>query len=493
MRSLLKKTFAAATAAVFSSAVFANMTALCADEEPEEKKEVTIIFDWEEEGVTPSKTTDTELFKEQTTSYSYITIPSGYFSKTGYDFKGWTIDGVRGYTAGTTLSLPEDADTVVFKPCWTDAKGEKHTVTYVLEYGGEEIERPEWLEDEKYKPNDVFTPNYNIIQNEKYISKGISDGERVYRTDDQLVMPDHDLVLYPVFYKKINITYSAGDVDRMNGMTEATYEKIEASNIELSDKTRFSRNGFELVGWTSDYDGKTYEPEQTVTIPDKDVTFTAVWKAKTYKVVFINGADEKFVVAGETDTEIECPTPTVIPAGKVFAGWKDSGGELHAAGSKYTILGAMPGMGISLSAVFETEGAQTTTAAPAVTTSTTMKAAETTTTATASTTSKGTATTSAASKRTTTSTATTGAATTTTAAATNVQPSLLGDANGDNKVTVADAVAILQYIGNRDKYGLTPTGLANADVDGQPGITGMDALAIQQLDAQLIKKLPAEK
>ena len=65
---------------------------------------------------------------------------------------------------------------------------------------------------------------------------------------------------------------------------------------------------------------------------------------------------------------------------------------------------------------------------------------------------------------------------------------VLGDANDDGFVTVADAVAILQYIGNKDKYFLTDKGKRNADVDGAAGITGSDALTIQKYDAGLINE-----
>jgi hypothetical protein len=66
---------------------------------------------------------------------------------------------------------------------------------------------------------------------------------------------------------------------------------------------------------------------------------------------------------------------------------------------------------------------------------------------------------------------------------------LKGDANVDGKVTVADAVAILQSIGNKDKYALKPQGKINGDVDGVAGITGSDALRIQMLDAGKITEL----
>ncbi len=63
-----------------------------------------------------------------------------------------------------------------------------------------------------------------------------------------------------------------------------------------------------------------------------------------------------------------------------------------------------------------------------------------------------------------------------------------GDANLDEKVTVADAVAILQSIANKDKYALKPEGALNADVymNGD-GVTAMDAYAIQLVDAGKIK------
>ena len=71
---------------------------------------------------------------------------------------------------------------------------------------------------------------------------------------------------------------------------------------------------------------------------------------------------------------------------------------------------------------------------------------------------------------------------------------LIGDANCDGNVTIADATAILQAIGNADKYSLSDEGLANADccnVGG--GLTAADALAIQKLDAKLITALPVEE
>ena len=100
-----------------------------------------------------------------------------------------------------------------------------------------------------------------------------------------------------------------------------------------------------------------------------------------------------------------------------------------------------------------------------------------------------TATTSAAS--TTNSTATTSVSTVSSTTGSSLSVTLLGDANTDNKVTVADAVAILQAIANKDKYALSAQGAVNADCcDPGDGVTAKDALSIQRLDAHAIDKLP---
>jgi len=58
-----------------------------------------------------------------------------------------------------------------------------------------------------------------------------------------------------------------------------------------------------------------------------------------------------------------------------------------------------------------------------------------------------------------------------------------GDANCDGKLTLADTVAVLQYIANKEKYPMSNQGILNADVDGVPGLSGMDALTIQKADS----------
>ena len=78
------------------------------------------------------------------------------------------------------------------------------------------------------------------------------------------------------------------------------------------------------------------------------------------------------------------------------------------------------------------------------------------------------------------------------AQATTASPvTLMGDANMDGNVTIADATAILQHLGNNDDYALSAQGLLNADCsEVGNGVTAGDALAIQRLDAKIITALP---
>lgn len=70
---------------------------------------------------------------------------------------------------------------------------------------------------------------------------------------------------------------------------------------------------------------------------------------------------------------------------------------------------------------------------------------------------------------------------------------IIGDANCDGKVEIADATLILQYLTNKDEYKLKAQGMVNADCcNVGDGVTAQDALALQMLDAGEIKSLPTK-
>ena len=121
--------------------------------------------------------------------------------------------------------------------------------------------------------------------------------------------------------------------------------------------------------------------------------------------------------------------------------------------------------------------------------------AETFTTTQATTTTTTTATTTVTTTTTTTTftTATTAEETTSTETTADVINLLPGDSNGDGKVSISDAVNILQYLSNSERYPLDGVCKLNADVDGEEGVTGKDAVVIQLFDAKVITSLPLVK
>lgn len=180
-------------------------------------------------------------------------------------------------------------------------------------------------------------------------------------------------------------------------------------------------------------------------------------------------------------------TATAEPLeGVTFDHWEITGTELTSGSTTSATIGFRADGSVTIKAVYTGDPTVTT---PSETTVTTTKATTTTTTTTVDTT------TASNPVSTTVSTNVRPGRTTTTSTNTSVSVTmekLVGDANLDKKVTVADAVAILQHLGNRDKYGLTQQGQINADVDGEPGVTAKDALLIQQYDSKAIDKFPVE-
>ena len=65
-----------------------------------------------------------------------------------------------------------------------------------------------------------------------------------------------------------------------------------------------------------------------------------------------------------------------------------------------------------------------------------------------------------------------------------------GDANLDEDISLADAVAIMQFIANPDKHSLSEQAMKNSDITGDnDGVTGKDALIIQKYMLKMIDSI----
>ena len=495
MKQLIKKITAFSASAVIAVCSSAGNAAIGAD--TTEKTTYKVHFDLSEEGVTivPDSDGNVPEIKDVEKEYNAaVFMPSVELKREGYYFTGWTADNIYGYKGGMVYRVP-DHD-VTLTPVW-NKKGDSdlHTVKFSVEIDGKVNEEYEKLVPAEKRPSGTLVeiPMY-AFPRDGYKQYGWTDGTNIFKGQEYIIIQDEDITLTPNWYKKYLLTYTVGDADRINGATKQEYEVMETGEVELQNSSRFSRNGFEIIGWHCENDGKDYKCNQKFVMPSSDVVMTPIWFAINYNVVFFantkSDADD-LRIRGKTDTAITIPECTAVREGYTFGGWqyKDT---VFQPGDEFIIPGAEPGLGISFNAIWiEGSGEQITTT---TTSSITTTSATTTTT---SATSSITSTTSATETTSTTTTVTEPITTTTTS--TEPAATMLGDANCDGAIDMADAVLIMQALANPNKYGvngtspncMTAAGKLNADVDLEsPGLTTGDALVIQLYLLGRVEKFP---
>lgn len=293
------------------------------------------------------------------------------------------------------------------------------------------------------------------------------------------------------------------------------------------DWTKPSRTGYTFTGWYTAKTGGTQvygadgkcKNEGTYWKNDAykywgDLKIYAQWKAIPYKRFLDAGGGDcsKTSVTVTYGQKIGAlPVPT--KAGYTFDGWytEKTKGGIVTADTVIKVAGDAT-LYARWKAVTTTTKATTTTAKKTTTTTakpttTTKKPTTTTTKATTTAAKKTTTTTAKPTTSTKKPTTTTTKATTTTAKkiTTTAKPTttttkpvttttilaaagIVGDANCDGRVTIADATAILQSLGNPDSFKLSAQGAKNADIiGGNDGVTAADAVAIQMVDAGLLE------
>lgn len=453
----MKKANSRFTAIVLSVLTFSFVSPVfpaTAESDTLEEQMINIHFDLSDEQITFDKDDDgniLDITDIQAKPNSSVRLPDRYIHKEDYSFSGWTVDGVRGYPVDSVIQVTDEDITLT--PVWSSLDDDVyHNVSYKVETDEGNVELPLQLQNITKKKGafvSVSLYSFSYSDNSRVQLGWLYDG-RQFLGSQYIIMPDHDIELTPDWHKYYKLSYSPGDVDRLNGVTSSVFDRLEKQSTDLAESGRFSRNGFKITGWICDYDGKLYAPLQNYVMPSQDVTFTAVWEPLTYNVVFMGntGKTEDILrVKGQTDTTIICPELTGTKSGYYFAGWqfdeKVDGvttSTIYQPGDEFLIKGASPGMGISLSAVWKK-------GTPPV-----------------------------------------------------IDPDIkYGDANCDGIIRLNDAILILQSIGNPAVYGIsgsdptaiTAEGVKKADCfNTGDGLTSQDALAVQQYTLGLVTELP---
>ncbi|MBR4626727.1 MAG: dockerin type I repeat-containing protein [Ruminococcus sp.] len=412
----------------------------------------------------------------------------------------------RALSAALTAVLTASMLPLVPAYAGTDGEQEASATKIIFSYESEgatvkpdkEGNVPELNDLEGLPGDSVRLPDLKLVKEGFTFTGWTLDGVRGYAPGEVMQFLDTDAELKPVWTDKSSeVTYTAEYYVKYDGKLYGEKEKpasvtgAPGTLVEVS-LVAYNRDGYKHLGWK--LDGETeFMGEQHFIMPDHDVKLTPCWK-RNYDLIYTPGDVDRVIGAtgmtyaktetistdlqasdrfsrsgfeltgwlcdydgeiyeplgqflmpscdvtmtavwtpinykllfdeGSTSFKVPCTTDDclTIPEnrseknGYTFSGWNFDG-NIYQPGDEYKVEGRISGLGYRFEAVWTKD---------------------------------------------------------------SEFPELLGDANGDNAVNLADAVRIMQSVSNPDKYMLCEQAEKNADVDGLSGVTYRDALFIQR-------------
>ncbi|WNY24651.1 InlB B-repeat-containing protein [Methanolapillus millepedarum] len=233
------------------------------------------------------------------TNVSTVSAPS----RTGYTFSGWS-DGTDTYSAGEADAFEMPKNDVTLTALWT-------VNSYQLTY------EPGTSDPVSGMPSPASTPvefGTNVStapapSRTGYAFSGWSDGTHIYSAGevDAFEMPNADVILTAQWVPNLHtLTYVPGNGPENNppvpvsatGMPDPLSSPVGFGTVVTVAEAP-SSFGYIFQGWS---DGTTtYPPDQTFSMPDKDVTLTAKWTPKMHYVTaqFFD-TDTRAPIASET-------------------------------------------------------------------------------------------------------------------------------------------------------------------------------------------------
>jgi len=271
---------------------------------------------------------------------SSLFIPEGELEKDGYYFSGWTYNNYILYEGKDSFKMPEE-DTVLVPVWFREGDKDFRKITYT-DGGGEFIE--EVNDYEIISGRFIVTPK-DAVSKTGFQQYGWTDGEHNFNKGEKMIIPDHDVELSPIWRAFRNVHYEAGDFENLVGGTSVNFERIAGQSFELADNTRFSRKGYNLVGWHCENDGQDYLTNATYIMPDEEAYFTAIWKPISYNVKFSASANQITKVKASYGESLVVPECEFTKSGYVFGGWTYKG-KVYWPGDNFEIPALLKGESI---------------------------------------------------------------------------------------------------------------------------------------------------
>ncbi len=294
---------------------------------------------------------NTYHFAGDTVTVKFSTVPA----RSGYRFIGWT-DGTTSYKSSGTTSFTMPAANVTLSASWMKV----HTVTYSAPDMDSTSSVP--ADSSSYSAGETVDVKFSPVPTRSgYRFTGWKKGSTTYKSDGttSFTMGSSDVTLTAQWEKIYHVTYSYGSsVSGQTPPTDSTdyFEGDTVTVLFPTDSGGTLRSGYKLAGWqngSSTYTN-TATGTKTFTMPNSDVTLTALWK-QGHSVTYNKGSgvgtqptDTKTYYEGDTVT-VKFTALTL--SGKHFSGWKYGSTTYSSSGTKTF---SMPDSNVTLTAQWET-------------------------------------------------------------------------------------------------------------------------------------------
>ena len=265
-------------------------------------------------------------------SYDYV----GFFAPTGYEFLGWatTPNGNVEYQPNKKVFVDANDDNNLYA-VW---QVKTYTVTWV-----------NWDNKELEKDKDVpygATPKYDGEEPTKAADAQYTYTFKGWTPEVETVTGD---ATYKATYTKEANSYTLTyDLDGGEWENDTTYTYPKKYNEEVEVKADPTKEGYTFAGWTS---AEVKVVNGKFTMPAKNVTLTAQWKANIYKVTYDLDGGEWTETTNEFPYEYKATVEVIktVPTreGYKFSGWRSE--EVTIENDAFT----MPAKDVVLKAVWE--------------------------------------------------------------------------------------------------------------------------------------------
>ena len=293
-----------------------------------------------------------EKIENIVTNKTNILLPLTKLIKEGYYINGWTPDFIYGYKPGGSFSTKEK--NITFFPIFEKKNEQIYFIfQYIVEYNGVITDISKDLKPHIERENALIEITLNGYSNSNASHHGWTDGTNIFYSSDCMVMPNRNVTLYAVFHDLHKLYYSHGDVDGIVGNPDPPLVYPAGTTIDLAESSRLARKGYKIIGWHCDYDGKNYNIFYPYVLPNADVIMYAIWDPILYTLVFKTGvsAIPNIRIQAKTKESVFVPNLEEKREGYIFSGWIINGIQYNA-GDEYIVEGQMPGLGMSISAIW---------------------------------------------------------------------------------------------------------------------------------------------